>query len=842
MSPTDTSLNSPPPATENPARQLALSAGQETEQNMNTLASAPPPSSPASTVPDPFAWATADLAKSGLTPNDVQLLGWYTITVHQHPGIIGFTPVDANGLSPSGYVIPFRDPRTGAPLVMPDGRPFVRVKLERPVLDRDGKDAKYLSLSGAGIQPYIPSEVIKQVTDKPDDMLLFTEGEKKCLCATKRGMPMVGLTGIDCWADSKAARGADGAADLHPLLVPLVKDRVVVMIYDSDANGPNAAKFMSSARRFAAACMNHGAKAFFIVILPAITSNGKTGVDDFLVAGGKTTAELEAYISANLQPIEPSADVRPTVATPTAEAPERWQTAIPLGRLADALPAWPWESFPPVMRTLGQSLAAALNVPSELSGLAVLCIASMSLGNRVQLEIRASHRMFGNVYGMGVLPSGSGKTPCFTPLREPLMARERELFPQYQERLAQYNTQRIILEEKISCCKAKIRAACKGEAAATSGDAEEAAREMSRYQKALIDLGDEPAPPRLYTEDCTSEKMKRLLLDNLQCLSLLSGEARKVMAVAGGRYVPGSGDDLDALLCGWSAEPLRVDRGSRPAVTLTAPVLAALLALQPTVLRDFAASESVRQSGILARFLYIVHEGCPGDYPKEDIAPAALAAFHTMCLTLLRWPLSVDTDRKSAPHPVRLTPAAFTLWERANNESKRQSVNEPDAMKAWVLKKSDQIARIALIFHAALHASGGTALGMIEESEMFAAISLVQVFEAHARRAFAVVGDDAVIALARKVWAWILSNQDRIRAARLEEGVPVADGRGLLAVKDRDLYSAGVAGLKTPGAVHPVLARLETHGYLQSVEWRRPKVKATTLWYLNPAVLERITT
>ncbi|OGV63358.1 MAG: hypothetical protein A3K19_29140 [Lentisphaerae bacterium RIFOXYB12_FULL_65_16] len=228
----------------------------------------------------------ADLRRSGLTPDHVARLGWRS--------------------TESGYVIPFMDPASGKPLLTPDGKPFLRTRLAKP-----GATCKYISPKGAGVHPFITTDVHRHLTENGAAPVIITEGEKKSLAASLTGVPTIGLTGVDCWMQGKGKR------TLHPLLSRyMTPGRAVVMVYDSD--GTDAEKvttFDRSAGRFAAAVEAAGA-SFSRVFMPAL-NGAKVGMDDFLVSG-RTGADLQAYLNEHKQPVRPR---RPQIMLPGGARP-----------------------------------------------------------------------------------------------------------------------------------------------------------------------------------------------------------------------------------------------------------------------------------------------------------------------------------------------------------------------------------------------------------------------------------------------------------------------------------------------------------------------------------------
>src|SRR5262245_29780993 len=109
----------------------------------------------------------ADLARSGLTPEDATAAGIRSLTAEEVSRVVRFTVRSA------GYLIPY--PGNGA----------IRVRPDEPFKDDEGHAAKYLSPRGAPVRLYAPPGVHNELGRDPERPVYFTEGEKKCLSLQK---------------------------------------------------------------------------------------------------------------------------------------------------------------------------------------------------------------------------------------------------------------------------------------------------------------------------------------------------------------------------------------------------------------------------------------------------------------------------------------------------------------------------------------------------------------------------------------------------------------------------------------------------------------------------------
>jgi len=525
----------------------------------------------------------------------------------------------------------------------------------------------------------------------------------------------------------------------------------------------------------------------------------------------------------------PEADVPvPEVEQPPVEAPNPWPK--PESPDGETVPGpWPWDCLPPAVADMGQAIATTMNVPDAMAGACALGVLSIAVSNRVGLRIKRDHICYGNLYFWVGTPVAAGKTPCLRPLTQPLLECEREAYLGYKEALANWRANEVIIAAKMKALK---RAAGK----AMMDDLQGIADEMM-----ALEAGRTPQPgePRLFIDDCTSEALARCLSQNGERLGVVSSEARKIFRVAGGRYSH-SGGDYDIWVKAHAGDSVRVDRISRQQIALSSPCLSAVLLTQPDVFGWVGKDDEARQSGFLARFLYVVPDtAARSDYPTGSIPAAVDEAYRALVGATLRLLIPSDGNAPLRPLTAELTTAAYELWQRTYRDWNRDARAADSAgaplLAGWCAKAREHTARLALLL-----AVGDTVTrqGSTKEplevglAHMQHAIRLMNHLRGHATRAFQAMGETRMIRDATRAWAWM--NRNRSDLARLRE----SEGAGRLeAVKPRDLITAGLAGCSSAEATNGVLEELADRGYLQRFEWRRPGVaaRAHVVWYLRPA-------
>lgn len=230
----------------------------------------------------------ADLARSGLTPEDAERMG-----------VKAYTRAEAAKLKLShaaaGYLLPYFDLK---------GRQtkFFRYRLLEDVRTgfdkvKGGRAPKYLQPPRTASEVYLPVLLDWEAVASDHEIpLVITEGEKKAYAGCKAGFAVAGLGGV--WSFQSAKRN-------QPLLPTLEKfewkERVVQVVFDSDAALNPHVRLAAS--RLAGQLSARGA-IVYVGYLPTESHEQKIGLDDYLL--DHEPEELEKWL-AGLEPYSESA-------------------------------------------------------------------------------------------------------------------------------------------------------------------------------------------------------------------------------------------------------------------------------------------------------------------------------------------------------------------------------------------------------------------------------------------------------------------------------------------------------------------------------------------------------
>jgi hypothetical protein len=205
------------------------------------------------------------LKESGLTLDDARRLKFRLCAKAECPAELTHKG--------AGFVIPYLDPKGKRTRMW-------RYRYLETIWLRTKHGVRLLRYSQP--QNTAPEAYMPDLKPNPP-FLIITEGELKAACACKAGLPTIGLGGVYNFRSDR----------FNFRLLPALATRnwtdvKVYIIYDSEAH--RNWQVCAAENALAAELLALGA-AIYIVRLPNLEPGKKTGLDDYLVAKGKTGAE-----------------------------------------------------------------------------------------------------------------------------------------------------------------------------------------------------------------------------------------------------------------------------------------------------------------------------------------------------------------------------------------------------------------------------------------------------------------------------------------------------------------------------------------------------------------------
>jgi hypothetical protein len=481
---------------------------------------------------------------------------------------------------------------------------------------------------------------------------------------------------------------------------------------------------------------------------------------------------------------------------------EGWPQPVPFAQREPedipkgCLPGW--------LGDMARATAETTETPFALPALLGVAIAAACIAAKAEVSAEPGYVEPLNIYTCPAMESGNRKTSVLVRLLSPLAEWER------QER-GRVEPERKRLLSELRTMEARLERLRKK----TAGDSDAALREIRELEAKLPEI---PPAPRLYTDDCTPERLASLMAEQGGRMAVFSDEGG-VFDLIAGRYSKGV-PNLDLWLKSHSASPVRVDRAdrSRPPILIDRPHLTVGISPQPDVLQSLRDKPGFRGRGLLARPLY--------GLPKSLLGYRSLEPH----------PLPEDVERRynagirgllefvpENPIQLSLSPAAYTEWKGFQRALEREFRDEGKlhGLTDWGSKLPGAVLRLAGVFHAVEVGSQILHDTEIPSDTMTRSLDLGASLISHAKAVFDLMERDPHVEHAIKLVSWISEGRQTSFTAR-------------------DCFRAHQTRFKRMDALLPVLALLEGHGYvrrqLRESSGGRPP---SDLFEVNPAVSTR---
>jgi DNA polymerase-1 len=496
----------------------------------------------------------------------------------------------------------------------------------------------------------------------------------------------------------------------------------------------------------------------------------------------------------------------------SANSVEEWPAPVPLSAAPDT-PEYPVDVLPPWLREWAEATSVELQVPVDLpAGLGVGLVGG-GVARKVVVRPRPGFTEPVNTFVMASMPPGERKTQTFKKATGPVLELERELIEAAWPVIQEAESEQRIAEKRVKHLEDKL-------AKADDPAVVDQLREELKTAREKFLAAEVPSTPLLYTEDDTPESLKHDLICQDGRLMVATTEARCLENITLFSDRP----NFDVYLKGHAGDEMRTGRISRGRESITDPALTCLLAPQPAVMQGLAENTILRGRGFLARWFYLLPRSRVGF--RVVACPAVPAAVQARYHHLIRsaWQIGYAKDEFGNPVPTVLVfddeaEAAFADFERWV-EPQLAPGRPLAALAGWGNKLNGHRAWIAAALHIAdALGVGEDWSGAIGVGAVGRAVRLCKdYYIPHAIAAFDLMGANATLTGARRVWKWVADNR-------------------LTAFSKRDGFVGNRAGFETVDELQPCLDLLERHYLIrprQAQQRTGPGRKPSPVYEVNP--------
>lgn len=470
----------------------------------------------------------------------------------------------------------------------------------------------------------------------------------------------------------------------------------------------------------------------------------------------------------------------------------------PLKPSADSLPPFPIDCLPSRLRSYVEAVAIHTQTPMDMAAAAALGVLAACLQGKVKVEGNIGHYEQTSLYIFLIAPPGSRKSAVIHAMTAAIEDYEQKYNEGNKTAMRRNKQERESLQRDINRLTRQLEVKYD-----TLTELE-----LQHTQDKLAELP-EIKPLQIFTDDCTSESMIRLLRDNHGRMSLISAEGGAFDNIVG-RYT--KKPNLDVWLKGICGDTIRVDRINREPDYIRNPALSMIISAQPGVLSELMQSSLLDGRGFLARLFYIniPSAAMPKSFRSAPIPATIREDYDHLIFHLL------DLS-ENEPITLHLAPEAINQMDELCHSVEAYLRNEHRDMREWGSKYIGLVLRTAGLLHIAADGAGDIQTETVEN-----AIRIGNYAFHHALYAYSILGADETVEKAlhvvtklRKLSVTSISRSDLYQKCR---------GRFFRDAKEME----------------PALNLLEQHGYI----WLdvpaysgvgRPSVGTI---YVNPAALK----
>lgn len=470
----------------------------------------------------------------------------------------------------------------------------------------------------------------------------------------------------------------------------------------------------------------------------------------------------------------------------------------PLKPSADSLPPFPIDCLPSRLRSYVEAVAIHTQTPMDMAAGAALGVLAACLQGKVKVEGNIGHYEQTSLYIFLIAPPGSRKSAVIHAMTAAIEDYEQKCNEGNKTAMRRNKQERESLQRDINRLTRQLEVKYD-----TLTELE-----LQHTQDKLAELP-EIKPLQIFTDDCTSESMIRLLRDNHGRMSLISAEGGAFDNIVG-RYT--KKPNLDVWLKGSCGDTIRVDRINREPDYIRNPALSMIISAQPGVLSELMQSSLLDGRGFLARLFYIniPSAAMPKSFRSAPIPATIREDYDNLIFHLL------DLS-ENEPITLHLAPEAINQMDELCHSVEAYLRNEHRDMREWGSKYIGLVLRTAGLLHIAADGAGDIQTETVEN-----AIRIGNYAFHHALYAYSILGADETVEKAlhvvtklRKLSVTSISRSDLYQKCR---------GRFFRDAKEME----------------PALNLLEQHGYI----WLdvpaysgvgRPSVGTI---YVNPAALK----
>lgn len=355
---------------------------------------------------------------------------------------------------------------------------------------------------------------------------------------------------------------------------------------------------------------------------------------------------------------------------------------------------FPSGAFPPEIEAYLHSVAKHVQVDTAMVFPAALAAFALCLQGKYMVSYPSGngHKEHLCLYLVIVADPGERKSAVFSAVNRPIREWQAEKRKSYKLALAEYDTQKTILEGQRDNLKKKLsNKQIKPEERAATGDALTAAT-------ADLEALQPPISPEIIATDTTVEALADLMRLTGETAGVCSDEADFFKIIAG-LYTGGQAGNLQLPLKAYDGTPFYLLRRGRT-IGMQRPLLSICLMVQPSLFVETLGNSELKGRGMVGRLLTCTPKKMAGLRDVRSSEKLHEAAYQSYKETMLQF---LDTEQKSDTEIPVLTWEADARERMLDYlqtvENSMQAGNPMEEATDYASKSTGVAIRIAGILH-----------------------------------------------------------------------------------------------------------------------------------------------
>jgi hypothetical protein len=326
---------------------------------------------------------------------------------------------------------------------------------------------------------------------------------------------------------------------------------------------------------------------------------------------------------------------------------------------------FPIDIFPLPIQAYMNECNKTLDASIDYMGCSMLWLASVIIGNSIQIEVKSGWRENCTLWMAVVGKAGLGKTPSINNIIAPLLKANSKQIKDYIKKSDKFNEY----------------------------------TELSKDEKKQHEKVSKPTKTQFIANDITLEALVDLHQESKNAVGVFKDELAGWLKDMN-KYRAGS--DLEFWLSTWSGKSVSLNRMSRAGSFVENPLIPVLGGIQPEIFNSFYTDEN-KDNGFMDRMLLSYPDLVIESYNEKEMdlelikwySDSILSFYESIKANVVKY----SDDDEIIPNVAYLLPDAKIEWKRIFNEITdiQNDDNENEYMKSMLPKQKSYIPRFALL-------------------------------------------------------------------------------------------------------------------------------------------------